>query len=140
MPSDGDGMRRSEAILPPNTYKDREMNTKVKLVNPAVIAALLLFAGSAGTAPARADDRIALRSSKAPSEQIEEISRSQARQANETAVEEAARAVEADTQLDLDIKLIGRTTMPIAGAAYEKSPRKTRWQGFTRTTLPRMSV
>ncbi len=115
MPSDGDGMRRSGAILPPKTYKDREMNTKVKLVNPAVIAALLLFAGSAGTAPARADDRIALRSSKAPSEQIEEISRSQARQANETAVEEAARAVEADTQLDLDIKLIGRTSMLIAG-------------------------
>lgn len=121
----GDGMCRTTAILPPKTHKDRNMNTKVKLVNPAVMATLLVFAGSTSTAPAMADDHVAFDTSEASSEQIEEISKEQAKQANETAVEEAARAVEADTQLDLDIKLIGRTSVRIAGEVLRQTPRKT---------------
>ena len=101
------------------------MNTKVKLVNPAAMATLLVFAGSTSTAPAMADDHVAFDTSEASSEQIEEISKEQAKQANETAVEEAARAVEADTQLDLDIKLIGRTSVRIAGEVLRQTPRKT---------------
>ena len=111
---DGDGMCRTTAILP-TTHKDIDINPKVKLVTPAAMPTLLLFAGSTITAPAMADDRVAFDTSEASSEQIEEISKEQARQANETAVEEAARAVEAETQLDLDIKLIGRTSVRIAG-------------------------
>ncbi len=82
-------------------------------MNPAKIAALLLFAGS--TCTAMADDSVPFDANEASSEQIEETSKEQARQANEAAVEEAVRAVEADTQLDLDIRLIGRTSVLIAG-------------------------
>ncbi len=82
-------------------------------MNPATIAALLLFAGS--TCTAMADDSVPFDANEASSEQIEETSKEQARQANEAAVEEAVRAVEADTQLDLDIRLIGRTSVLIAG-------------------------
>ena len=91
------------------------MNTKTKIMNPATIAALLLFAGSISTAPAMADDRVTFVASEASSEQIKETSKEQARQANEAAVEDAARAIEADNRLDLDIRLIGRTSVIIAG-------------------------
>ena len=91
------------------------MNTKANLMNPATIAALLLYAGATCTAPAMADDRVTFDASEASSEQIEETSKEQARQANEAAVEDAARAVEADNRLDLDIRLIGRTSVIIAG-------------------------
>ncbi len=91
------------------------MNTKLKLLNPLTIATLLLFAGAASMAPAVAEDRVSIDADENPSEQIEEISREQARQANEAAVEDAVRAVEADTRLDLDIRLIGRNSVIIAG-------------------------
>ncbi len=91
------------------------MNTRGKLLNPATIAALLLFAANTGTAPAMADDRVAFDTSEVSSAQIEETSKEQARRANEAAVEDAARAVEADTRLDLDMRLIGRTSVLIAG-------------------------
>ncbi len=91
------------------------MNTRPKLLNPLAIATLLLFAGATNTAPAIAEDRVRIDADENPSEQIEEISREHARQANEAAVEDAARAVEADTRLDLDIKLIGRNSVIIAG-------------------------
>ncbi len=93
------------------------MNAKTRLMNPATIAALLLFAGAGSTVPAVADDSVSFDTTEASSEQIEETSREQARQANEAAVEDAARAVEADTRLDLDITLIGRTSLLIAGEA-----------------------
>ncbi len=86
-------------------------------MNPATIAALLLFAGAGSTVPAVADDSVSFDTTEASSEQIEETSREQARQANEAAVEDAARAVEAETRLDLDITLIGRTSLLIAGEA-----------------------
>ena len=91
------------------------MNTKAKLMNPATIAALLVFAGAPCTAPAMADDRINFDANELPSEQIEEASKEQARQATEAAVEDAVRAVEADTRLDLDIRLIGHNSVIIAG-------------------------
>jgi hypothetical protein len=93
------------------------MNSKAKLMNPTTIAALLLLAGATCTPPAIADDRAAFDGSEASSEQIEEASKEQARKANEAAVEEAARAVEADTRLELDIRLIGRSSVIIAGEA-----------------------
>ena len=97
------------------TRKDRDMNSEARRMNPATIAALLLFAASASTAPAMADERVTHDENEWPCAQIEETSRKHARQANEAAVEEAARAVEADTRLDLDISLIGRTSILIAG-------------------------
>ena len=84
-------------------------------MHPAVIAALLLFAGSAGTAPAIADDRGPLETSEMSSAQIEEASKEHAALANEAAVEEAAQAIKEATRLDLDIRLIGRTSVIIAG-------------------------
>ncbi len=95
-------------------HKDGEMDTKAKLLNPATIAALLLFAGGTGAAPAVADDHADFGTNEGPSEEIEDISIEQARQANQAAVEEAARSVEADTRLDLDIRLIGRNSVNIA--------------------------
>lgn len=93
------------------------MNTTLKLLNPLIIATLLLDAGGTSTAPAFADDRVSFDADENPSEQIEEISKAQARQANEAAVEDAARAVEADTRLDLDKKLIGPKSVTFAGEA-----------------------
>jgi len=83
--------------------------------NAATIAALLFFAGVTGVAPAAAEDRMPSDTSEASTAVIEDISREQARQANEAAVEEAARAIEANARLELDIKLIGRTLVLIAG-------------------------
>ena len=91
------------------------MNTRPEITNPATIAALLLFAASTSTALALADDRKGYEANDTSPAQIEEASREHARQANETAVEDAARAIEADTRLDLDIRLIGRTSVRIAG-------------------------
>lgn len=91
------------------------MNRNRELMNPAVIAALLLFAGSAGTAPAMADDRGPLETSEMSSAQIEKASKEHAALANEAAVEEAAQAIKAATRLDLDIRLIGHTSVSIAG-------------------------
>ena len=93
------------------------MNARTRLMNPATIAALLLFAVAGSAVPAMADDSESFDTTVASSEQIEETSREQARQANEAAVEDAARAVEADTRLDLDITLIGRISLLIAGEA-----------------------
>ncbi len=91
------------------------MNTRPKITNPATIAGLLLFAATTSTAPALADDRQGYEANDTSPAQIEEASREHAKQANETAVEDAARAIEADTRLDLDIRLIGRTSVRIAG-------------------------
>jgi hypothetical protein len=44
-----------------------------------------------------------------------ERAREQARKAVETAASDAARAVQDDNQLDLDIRLIGATSVKIAG-------------------------
>lgn len=83
--------------------------------NAATIVALLIFAGATSVAPVAADDQVPSDTSEASTTIIENTSREQARQANEAAVEEAARAVEANAKLELDIKLIGRTSMLIAG-------------------------
>ncbi len=104
-----------DGFQPTDTEKDSAMNRNRELMNPAVIAALLLFAGSAGTAPAMADDRGPLETSEMSSAQIEEASKEHAALANEAAVEEAAQAIKAATRLDLDIRLIGRTSVSIAG-------------------------
>ena len=93
------------------------MNTKRELMNPATIAALLLFAGSTIAAPAKADDQPAFNTAETSATQVQEASKEQARQANEAAVQEAAEAVEADVRLDLDIRLIGHNSVIIAGEA-----------------------
>lgn len=89
------------------------MTTRSRLMNPAMIAALLIFAAGADTAFAddRGNDEATVPSHAA---QIEKASKEQARQSNEAAVEEAARAVEAETRLDLDIALIGRSSILLA--------------------------
>ncbi len=91
------------------------MNSKRELMTPATIAALLLFVGSTITAPAKADDEAAFDTPEASATEVEDASREQARQANEAAVKEAAEAVEAETLLDLDIRLIGHNSVIIAG-------------------------
>ena len=91
------------------------MNRIRELMTPAVIATLLLFAGSASTTPAMADDRGPLDASDMSFAQIEEASKEHAALANEAAVEQAARAIKAATRLDLDIRLVGRTSVLIAG-------------------------
>ncbi|MEE8343958.1 MAG: hypothetical protein V3R35_01395 [Woeseiaceae bacterium] len=104
-----------DGFQPTDTEKDSTMNRTRKLMNPAVITGLLLFAGSAGTAPAMADVRGPLETSETSSARIEEASKEHAALANEAAVEEAAQAIKAATRLDLDIRLIGRTSVLIAG-------------------------
>ncbi len=91
------------------------MNRTRELMAPAVIATLLLYAGSVSTAPAMADDRGPLDACEMPFAQIEEASKEHAAPANEAAVEKAAQAIKAATRLDLDIRLIGRTSVLIAG-------------------------
>ena len=104
-----------DGFQPTDTEKDSTMNRTRNLMSPVVITALLLFAGSAGTAPAMADDRGPLETSEMSSAQIEEASKEHAALANEAAVEEAAQAIKAATRLDLDIRLIGRSSVIIAG-------------------------
>jgi hypothetical protein len=91
------------------------MKNSRELLNPAMIAALLLFASATIMTPAKADDQVVFDTSEMSSGRIEEASREQAREANETAVQEAAEAIAADAKLELDIKLIGRTSVLIAG-------------------------
>ena len=88
------------------------MNTRKDLMRAATMAVLLFLAG--GTSMATADE-VRDEANRAPSAQIEEASKEQARQANEAAVEEAAEAVEADIRVDLDIRLVGRTSVTFAG-------------------------
>lgn len=107
--TDGDGLQ------PPDTEKDSAMNRTRELMSPAVIAAILLLAGSVSTAPAMADDRGPLDASEMSLAQIEEASKEHAALANEAAVEEAAQAIKAATRLNLDFRLIGRSSVLIAG-------------------------
>ncbi len=95
--------------------KDSEMSIRRELIMPATIACLLFFAGSAMLAPAMADDTAAFDTRDVSSSRVQDASREQARQANEAAVKEAAEAIEADARLDLDIRMIGRTSVTIAG-------------------------
>ncbi len=112
------------------------MNTRPKISNPATIAALLLFAASINTAPALAEDRNGYEAHDVSPDQIEEASREHARQANEAAVEDATRAIEADTQLDLDIRLIGRTSVRIAATSNTNRPERPGGKGVSRTNSP----
>ncbi len=104
-----------DGLEPPDIEKDSAMNRTRELMNPAVMATLLLFAGSVGTTPAMADDRGPLDASEISFARIEESSKEHAALANAAAVEEAAQAIKAATRLDLDIRLIGRTSVLIAG-------------------------
>ncbi len=106
--TDGDG------FLPINTEKDKEMNNVREWMKPTAIAALILLAGGTSTAPATADDQRAFAASELSSAGVQETSKEQAKLANEAAVEEAADAIKADARLDLDIRLIGRTSDFIA--------------------------
>jgi hypothetical protein len=62
-----------------------------------------------------ADDRGPLETSETSSARIAEASKEHAALANEAAVEDAAQAIKTATRLDLDIRLIGRTSVLIAG-------------------------
>jgi hypothetical protein len=67
----------------------------------------LLLAGLLAGGTGVADDKIGAASG--------EHAREQAREAVETAAREAARAVRDSNQLDLDIRLVGPTSVKIAG-------------------------
>jgi hypothetical protein len=91
------------------------MKTSARFLNRATLVALLLFAGSTGVTSAMAEERAASDPGTIPAARIQEASREQARAANEAAAREAAVAVKANSRLNLDIQLIGRTSVLIAG-------------------------
>ena len=78
--------------------------------NGRVLATVLgiLLSGSIAFAQETGTDQAAVDSAA-------ETGRELAREANERAAEEAAKAVRAANQLDLDIRLIGPTSVKIAG-------------------------
>jgi hypothetical protein len=78
------------------------------------LAAGIFLLGAAGTGPTFAAEQ-PLNEHEMTSERIEQASLEKAREAIEAAVEEAARAIEADSRLELDIRLIGHTSVSIAG-------------------------
>ena len=96
-------------------HKDSKIMNPRDFMNPATIAALFLFLSATSMTPAKADEHATIDASETSTAKIEDTSRQQARQANEAAVEEAAEAIEADAKLELDIKLIDRTSALIAG-------------------------
>jgi hypothetical protein len=91
------------------------MKNSVKLPNPARLAAVMLVAVHLAPVTTLADDPGMPDQAELVSLSIQTSSREQARAANEAAVEEAAKTIEEDTRLNLDIRLIGRTLMLIAG-------------------------
>lgn len=85
-----------------------------QVLTSATLAAGIFLLGAIGMGPAFADEQ-PLNEREITSESIEQASLEKAREATEAAVEEAARAIEAETRLELDIGLIGRTSVLIAG-------------------------
>lgn len=83
------------------------MNDKAKWISALMVASLLAApTGWTKDAAKESGDQV---------ESAADASRKQAREANTEAAREAAEALEAATRLDLDIQLIGPTSVKIAG-------------------------
>ena len=76
------------------------MSNNTRWIRPLILSCML--AASVGWAKDNGDE-------------TRDMSLEQAREANETAAREAAEAVRTATRLDLDIRLIGPTSITIAG-------------------------
>ena len=96
-------------MSPPQTDKEATMNTLTKRTTVLIVAGLLV--GNA----AQAEAPVANQATPAADSSIGEQSTARARKANEDAASKAAAAVVERTRLDLDIRLLGPTSVKIAG-------------------------
>jgi len=80
-----------------------------------VVIAGLALASLLNIGPVIADELVATESQDTVKISASQVSRDQLKKANTAAAEKAAEAVLADTKLDLDIRLIGPTSVKIAG-------------------------
>jgi hypothetical protein len=87
----------------------REMENRQRLMAALALAGMLAI--NAGFA----DEVVVTEALEAATISIDEVNRDLAKEANAVAAEKAAKSVLADTKLDLDIRLIGPTSVKIAG-------------------------
>jgi hypothetical protein len=92
--------------------KDRQVNTRIRT---AISTSFLALGLGLFAAPAMASDDVSL-DAESRIESTDQHSRENARAANEAAVADAVNAVIEATRLDLDIRLIGRTSVTVAAS------------------------
>lgn len=92
--------------------KDRQVNTKIRT---AIGTSFLALGLGLFAAPAMATDDTSI-DAKSSIESTDQHSRESAKAAHEEAVTEAVNAVIEATRLDLDIRLIGRTSVTVAAS------------------------
>lgn len=83
--------------------------------HPMTKATALLLASVLAVNTVWSEDKASEAASKTPAVENAQLNRDRARIANETAAAEAAKAVLESNRLDLDIRLIGPTSIRIAG-------------------------
>ena len=79
-----------------------------------IIATIVVSALIAASAPAAENQDAVAETTAATTADTAELNRNRAESANTAAVEDAIEAVLADNKLELDIRLIGRTSVTIA--------------------------
>jgi len=79
------------------------------------LMAALALAGMLAINAGFADEVVVTEALEAATISIDDVNRNLAKEANAVAAEKAAKSVLADTKLDLDIRLIGPTSVKIAG-------------------------
>ena len=79
------------------------------------LMAALALAGMLAINASFADEVVVTDTQEAATISIDDVNRDLAKEANTAAAEKAAEAILADTKLDLDIRLIGPTSVKIAG-------------------------
>ena len=77
--------------------------------------AALALAGMLAINAAFADEVVVTETLEAATISVDDVNRDLAKKANTAAAEKAAEAVIADTKLDLDIRLVGPTSVRTAG-------------------------
>jgi hypothetical protein len=87
---------------------------KMTLNRNRIIATIVVSGLIAAGAPAAENQDAVTESTAATAADTAELNRSRAESANTAAVEDAIEAVLADNKLELDIRLIGRTSVTIA--------------------------
>ncbi len=87
---------------------------KMTLNRNRIIATIVVSGLIAASAPAAENQDAVTESTAATAADTAELNRSRAESANTAAVEDAIEAVLADNKLELDIRLIGRTSVTIA--------------------------
>ena len=92
--------------------KDRKVNTRIRT---AISTSFLALGLGLFAAPAMASDDVH-RDAETRTESTEQHSRDSARAANEAAVTDAVNALTEATRLDLDIRLIGHTSVTVAAS------------------------